>query len=101
MNASTRRFISKDPLEFEGEDLNLCAYVGNDPLNWIDPEGLSATNSAACRDRDCLQKWLDCYSWGNLGTALGIGRLAGAGGQIINKPRGGVADGGPSGEGGN
>jgi hypothetical protein len=32
--------LSKDPIGFAGGDVNLYRYVGNDPLNWVDPEGL-------------------------------------------------------------
>lgn len=35
------RFISEDPIGFEGGDLNLMAYVGNNPIMLVDPEGLS------------------------------------------------------------
>ena len=34
-----RRFIEPDPIGFEG-GMNLYAYVGNDPVNAIDPWGL-------------------------------------------------------------
>lgn len=34
------RFISEDPLDFFGGDLDLYVYVGNDPLRFIDPSGL-------------------------------------------------------------
>jgi RHS repeat-associated protein len=34
------RFINKDPIGFLGGDLNLYAYVGNNPLNYNDPKGL-------------------------------------------------------------
>jgi len=35
-----RRFISEDPIEFEiGDDLNRYAYVGNNPTNFVDPDG--------------------------------------------------------------
>ena len=34
------RFISEDPTGFDGGDVNLMAYVGNNPVNRIDPEGL-------------------------------------------------------------
>jgi RHS repeat-associated protein len=35
-----QRFISEDPLQFGGGDINLFAYVGNDPVNEVDPLGL-------------------------------------------------------------
>ncbi|MDF1615822.1 RHS repeat-associated core domain-containing protein, partial [Desulfurivibrio dismutans] len=35
------RFISQDPIGFAGGDVNLYGYVLNDPVNWIDPWGLS------------------------------------------------------------
>jgi RHS repeat-associated protein len=38
------RFISEDPLGFGGGDVNLFGYVRNNPVNWIDPFGLDATN---------------------------------------------------------
>jgi len=34
------RFITKDPIGFEGGDVNLYAYVLNNPVNLNDPEGL-------------------------------------------------------------
>src|SRR5204862_5441047 len=34
------RFVSQDPIAFAGGDSNLYAYVGNDPVNANDPEGL-------------------------------------------------------------
>ncbi len=33
------RFVSEDPSGFEGGDVNLMVYVGNNPLLLIDPEG--------------------------------------------------------------
>jgi len=35
-----KRFISEDPLGFDGGDLNLYAYVGNNPIMGVDPWGL-------------------------------------------------------------
>jgi RHS repeat-associated protein len=37
-SATYHRFISEDPIEFEGGP-NLYAYVHNDPINFIDPYG--------------------------------------------------------------
>jgi RHS repeat-associated protein len=34
------RFVTKDPISFAGGDVNLYAYVGNNPGNRIDPLGL-------------------------------------------------------------
>ncbi|MHC1727308.1 MAG: RHS repeat domain-containing protein [Syntrophobacteraceae bacterium] len=39
---SVGRFISEDPIGFAGGDVNLSAYVQNDPINLIDPLGLEA-----------------------------------------------------------
>jgi RHS repeat-associated protein len=35
-----QRFIAEDPIDLAGGDLNLYAYVENNPVNWIDPWGL-------------------------------------------------------------
>jgi RHS repeat-associated protein len=34
------RWTAKDPIFFAGGDTDLYGYVLNDPINWIDPEGL-------------------------------------------------------------
>jgi RHS repeat-associated protein len=39
---ATGRFINEDPSGFKGGDANLFRYVGNDPLNQVDPSGLAA-----------------------------------------------------------
>jgi RHS repeat-associated protein len=39
-DAKVGRFITKDPIGFDGGDVNLYVYVGNNPINWIDPFGL-------------------------------------------------------------
>ena len=36
---SIGRWLSKDPILFNGGDTNLYGYVLQDPVNWIDPEG--------------------------------------------------------------
>lgn len=40
------RFISEDPIGFDGGDVNLYAYVGNNPVLMLDPWGLSEQNSS-------------------------------------------------------
>lgn len=37
-----QRFLSEDPIEFNGGDINLYAYVRNSPLTFSDPYGLEA-----------------------------------------------------------
>jgi RHS repeat-associated protein len=34
------RWTAKDPILFDGGQANLYVYVGNDPVNWIDPIGM-------------------------------------------------------------
>jgi len=42
-----KRFISEDPIEFAGGDVNLYAYVLNSPVNFTDPSGESV--GTVCR----------------------------------------------------
>jgi RHS repeat-associated protein len=45
-HAGLQRFISEDPIGFEGGDPNLYAYVANSPIQWSDPLGLILTKVA-------------------------------------------------------
>ncbi|WP_227288082.1 RHS repeat-associated core domain-containing protein [Boseongicola sp. H5] len=42
----TGRFLQRDPIGFASGDLNLYAYVENDPYNWTDPSGLTTMGVA-------------------------------------------------------
>jgi RHS repeat-associated protein len=65
------RWVSKDPILFEGGQANLYSYVYNEPLNVIDPEGTRAVGGAVvlvgvglgvwalykiCTEKTCAQK---------------------------------------------
>ena len=41
-SAGLKRFISEDPIDFAGGDVNLYGYVLNDPVNLFDPFGLQS-----------------------------------------------------------
>ncbi|MBI5695638.1 MAG: RHS repeat-associated core domain-containing protein [Nitrospirae bacterium] len=46
------RFISEDPLGFGGGDVNLMGYVGNNPVNFVDPTGLCTEKDGVYYDKD-------------------------------------------------
>lgn len=98
------RWVSKDPLGFEGGDSNLYTYVGNDPINRIDPSGTDwidavdaanqflagAANSLsfglsnalmeATGNSSAVNKCSNAYKAGELtALAVSLGRLAYAG----------------------
>jgi RHS repeat-associated protein len=100
------RFISEDPIGFDGGDINLYAYVGNRPVLFIDPLGLysfdeflydSAQFSAGMGDnlsfgltgyiRDAMgtsvfiDKCSGIYAageWSGVGVSIALGAAAGA-----------------------
>jgi len=45
------RFISSDPIEFLAGDFNFYRYVGNDPVNWVDPSGYFAYSTSSAADK--------------------------------------------------
>ena len=65
------RFISEDPIGFEGGDVNFYAYVANNPINKIDPSGL----------------WAFFGGWSARAGAYGIGNAAVTEGVIWGSSR--------------
>jgi RHS repeat-associated protein len=59
------KWTAKDPIGFAGGDSNLFGYVENDPVNWVDPEGLWTVSVGV-----------------NIGGALGA--IGGGGGTAVN-----------------
>ncbi len=44
-DAETGRWTAKDPILFDGNDTNFYAYSRNNPINLVDPDGLSAIDT--------------------------------------------------------
>jgi RHS repeat-associated protein len=72
-DASIGRWISKDPNLFGGGQGNLFVYVGNDPVNLIDPSGLAAADAGAAVG--CVVGAATAAT-GCVGVAVGTGGLA-------------------------
>jgi RHS repeat-associated protein len=69
------RFISEDPLGFDGGDVNLYAYALNNPVMFIDPLGLcSETNAVAILAAD----YIVSGPGGTVATVAGVASLVGA-----------------------
>ncbi len=43
MMAGLGRWLTKDPIRFDGGDTNLYGYVLQDPINFVDPDGMQLT----------------------------------------------------------
>ncbi|MHC4321711.1 MAG: RHS repeat domain-containing protein [Planctomycetota bacterium] len=71
-NPSIGRFISEDPIGFNGGDTNFYVYVQNNPVNFIDPDGLKAK---CCTFGDCFKRCMKA-SYGD--WALGVLGIDGA-----------------------
>lgn len=61
------RFVTKDPIGFDSGDVNLYAYVENNPVNFVDPTGLAGCGPFGMSIPDkwgfstCCDKHDDCY----------------------------------------
>ncbi len=74
--SGTGRFLQTDPILFDG-GMNLYAYTGNDPVNFIDPSGLSSQLWRFCDPSgDCVDRWIwvpDASTTGITVTPMGPG----------------------------
>jgi hypothetical protein len=48
-----QRFLTPDPIGLAGGDINLYSYVGNNPVNFVDPWGLYGTQSCNYYKQAC------------------------------------------------
>tara|TARA_B110001454_G_scaffold219057_1_gene249563 strand:+ start:3855 stop:5351 length:1497 start_codon:yes stop_codon:yes gene_type:complete len=74
----TGRWTSKDPILFEGGDTNLYAYVGGDPMSYIDPMGLAKCSYSITSGK------LNCTS--NDGATSYMSQMFSGAGTFKNKP---------------
>ncbi len=58
---TTGRWTSKDPIGFEGGSTGLYTYVGNDPINVVDPSGLGEIKPYTPTWSESAQDWLERY----------------------------------------
>ncbi len=67
------RFISEDPIGFDGGDVNLYAYVGNNPIMGVDPWGRCSTGTQ--NGLDTINQWLSRTSTVLTGAGIAVGTI--------------------------
>lgn len=67
------RWTAKDPILFAGGDTDLFGYCLNDPVNWVDPWGLSAIGDIASGIKKAIVAGAKggAYSLGEAGKFIG------------------------------
>jgi RHS repeat-associated protein len=91
-DASTGRWLSKDPILFGGGDTNLYGYVMQDPINFIDPSGLKGIGPILDIP-DYLDPNTGSMAGAFIGTGLGLatcGPFCGFAGGIVGSNIGGM-----------
>jgi RHS repeat-associated protein len=71
-----QRFLSVDPIEFEGGDVNLYAYVQNAPIKLADPLGFSA-KCPDCVDRCLKNNYGELADYAFKASIFGLATVAG------------------------
>ncbi len=85
-DAQSGRWTNKDPLGFGGGQANLYAYVGNDPINAVDPDGEAALLvpvlvsgiTSGLIDAGIQYAVNGCIDWGQAGMSALAGAAFGA-----------------------
>jgi len=91
----TARWTAKDPIGFAGGDTDLYGYCLNDPVNFIDPEGLWVAQVAGMgigASVNAYNNWGAWRSgqistdqfWGSVGVGAASGLLSSLGGGILS-----------------
>ncbi len=71
-----QRFLTVDPIEFEGGDVNLYAYAQNAPINLADPLGFSA-KCPDCVDSCLKNNYGDLADYAFKASIFGLATVAG------------------------
>jgi len=66
---TVQRFVSEDPLGFASGDFDFYSYVGNNPVNRIDPYGMYGMFGRSCGAKDCRNYFLK-HAYGPIGNFL-------------------------------
>ncbi|MEQ9406875.1 MAG: RHS repeat-associated core domain-containing protein [Fuerstiella sp.] len=82
-DAGVGRFISEDPLGFQGNDTTLSRYVDNGATNYIDPSGNISVSPQ--HDRVMLKAWLSVFGQ-NATVSSATGQILAVGTGVTNRP---------------
>jgi RHS repeat-associated protein len=69
-DAELGRWTAKDPIRFSGGETSLYSYLGADPVNLIDPSGLSAGTLARCFGKGLVKGALGALVVGAVAVAV-------------------------------